>query len=211
MGGALSFNFKLLWRIPVLLVVGASIAFGLINLMQVLIDTGSRGAKKAVSYKLSDPILPPEQIETPDALDVPEYQETQAPPPPPQTAPPPSADADAISLAAPTDGGGLDIDLGAGSGLPPNSEMIPIIRVNPTYPTRAAQRGIEGWVLLEFTVDEEGKVINPKVVGYEPSPIFNSAALRAIRRWRYRPRVVDGVPQIVDGQRFRLRFNLEKD
>ena len=53
---------------------------------------------------------------------------------------------------------------------------------------------IEGWVKLEFTVLEDGSVGDVKVLEAEPGRIFNSAATRAILRWRFKPKVVDGKP-----------------
>jgi protein TonB len=47
-------------------------------------------------------------------------------------------------------------------------------------------------VLLEFTVTPAGRVKNPRVVNSEPPRIFNREAMRAILRWKFKPRVVDG-------------------
>ena len=85
---------------------------------------------------------------------------------------------------------------------------IPIVRVPPVYPQRALDRGVEGWVEVEFTVTEIGGVSDPKVLSAHPSSIFNRAALRAIERWKYEPKVVDGQPVSRPGMRKRLRFEL---
>jgi TonB family protein len=77
----------------------------------------------------------------------------------------------------------------------------------PTYPARARERGTEGWVDLEFTVTRDGATQDAVVRGAEPAGVFDRAALDAVKRWRYEPRVVGGnvVEQRVEA---RLRFRL---
>ena len=53
-----------------------------------------------------------------------------------------------------------------------------------------------------------GTVANPKVIAYEPSTIFNSSAIRAIKKWRYNPKLVEGRPVSRPGIKTRLRFQL---
>jgi protein TonB len=87
---------------------------------------------------------------------------------------------------------------------------IPIVRVEPVYPQRALDRGIEGWVEVEFTVTEVGSFSEPTILRSHPSAIFDRAALRAIERWKYEPKVVDGQPVARPGMRNRFRFELRK-
>jgi protein TonB len=61
------------------------------------------------------------------------------------------------------------------------------------YPRDAAISGIEGWVNVEFTITEVGTVKNPRVIDAEPGRIFNREAIRAILKWKFKPRVVEGV------------------
>jgi len=81
-----------------------------------------------------------------------------------------------------------------GGGMGGLREAIPLVRISPLYPPRALSRRIEGRVKIEFTVSEEGKVINPIVVAAKPKGVFNRAALRAIRKWKFNKRLVDGLP-----------------
>jgi TonB family protein len=80
--------------------------------------------------------------------------------------------------------------------------------VKPDYPKRALERGISGWVDIEFTVTRDGSTREAAVRASEPIGVFDRAALASVARWRYEPRVVDGV--IID-QRVsaRVRFELE--
>ena len=72
-------------------------------------------------------------------------------------------------------------------------DIIPIVVIRPVYPNNAANSGIEGWVKIEFTITESGTVMNPRVVDARPAGVFNRAAIRAILKWKFKPRVIDGV------------------
>ncbi len=73
-----------------------------------------------------------------------------------------------------------------------NSEVIPLVQIQPRYPPQAARRKLSGYVIVEFTIRPDGTVTNPKVVAAEPQRVFDSAALRAIKRWKFKPKLVDG-------------------
>jgi len=80
---------------------------------------------------------------------------------------------------------------GGGGGV---REAVAIRKPPPVYPRKAAKTGQEGWVKVEFTVTTDGKVKDPKVVSSRPRRVFDRSALKAISRWRFRPRTVDGKP-----------------
>ena len=61
----------------------------------------------------------------------------------------------------------------------------PITRANPEYPRRALRRGVEGSVLLEFSVDANGNVVSPRVLESRPRGVFEAAALEAVSKWKY--------------------------
>lgn len=88
-------------------------------------------------------------------------------------------------------------------------DVVPLVRINPDYPQRALSRGIEGWVQVQFTITETGSVTDAVVVASDPPNIFDDAAIKAILRWRYNPKVEDGVPVSRVGMQTILRFNLE--
>ncbi len=95
-------------------------------------------------------------------------------------------------------------------GIPQDTEAFPLVRMEPRYPRRALQRGIEGFVDLEFTISETGNVEDARVVNAEPGHIFDGAALRAIKKWKYKPMVVDGKPVKRHGVTVTLEFELEE-
>ena len=76
------------------------------------------------------------------------------------------------------------------------------------YPRRAAARGIEGYVLLEFTVTKTGAVRDPRVLESKPPGIFDRAAMNASLKFKYKPKVVNGEPIEVSGVRNRITFEL---
>ena len=67
-----------------------------------------------------------------------------------------------------------------------NKAVVPIIRIEPVYPKPAAEQGIEGSVVLSFTINSNGATENIKVVSAEPEAIFNKEAKRALK-WKYTP------------------------
>ena len=73
-------------------------------------------------------------------------------------------------------------------------EAIPLFRIDPDYPRKAARAGKEGWVKIEFTITEHGTVINPVVVEARPRRTFNRSALAAIRKWQFKPKHANGKP-----------------
>ena len=87
-------------------------------------------------------------------------------------------------------------------------DLMPIMTVAPDYPQRALSRGVEGWVIVEFIVDELGRVIAPRVIDAQPTGVFDRSALKAVLRYKYKPRVVNGESLPVHGVRQRIVFEL---
>lgn len=104
-------------------------------------------------------------------------------------------------------GGGLAAELSSGGGV--DRDAVPQVRIQPDYPIGARQKGIEGWVDVQFSVGTDGSVRNAVVVDAEPRSVFDSAALQAVRGWKYSPKIKDGKPVERAGVRVRIRFNLE--
>jgi protein TonB len=90
-----------------------------------------------------------------------------------------------------------------------DTDVIPRVRVNPDYPPQAITRNIEGWVQVRFTVSAIGTVRDAVVVASEPGTTFDDAALKAIARWRYNPRVENGEAVERVGLQTIIRFELE--
>jgi protein TonB len=88
-------------------------------------------------------------------------------------------------------------------------DIIPLVRINPDYPPRALSRGIEGFVIVQFTITAAGMVKDVIVVDAKPKGLFDDAAVRAVGRWRYNPKVVEGVAVERRGVQTMITFQLE--
>ena len=87
------------------------------------------------------------------------------------------------------------------------SDMVPLVQVPPSYPRRAARLQIEGFVTIEFTITQDGNVIEPVIVESEPPNIFDRAALQAIVQWKFEPLMENG--QVVESRaQQRIEFGL---
>lgn len=182
----------------------------LIVVMFKLIDREWEEPEDAERRKIADFNMPDRQIETqydqkkPEKPEKPEVQ-PDIPPPDFQA---PDVSPEAVSVAQPqvnTAVEGINVASFSSDG-----EYLPIVRVEPIYPTRAASRGIEGYVIVEFTVTANGSVRDPIIVEAEPSSIFDRAAERAVLKWKFKPRVVDGTPVEVPGVQTQLTFKLDQ-
>jgi len=98
---------------------------------------------------------------------------------------------------------GLIGDFGSADG-----EFMPLVRVLPIYPQRARQRGLEGWVTLEFTITASGAVQNVRVLESSNS-VFERPAVRAVQKFKYRPRIHNGQPVAVTGVWYKITFKME--
>jgi protein TonB len=100
---------------------------------------------------------------------------------------------------------------GPETGLPSGSDrdVLPLVRVAPDYPPRALAAGTQGWVQVQFSIAPTGAVRDPVVVASEPGSVFDEAALKAIARWRYNPRVEGGQAVERVGLQTVIRFALE--
>lgn len=118
-----------------------------------------------------------------------------------------SVENNVAQLTPTTDVGGAlsKMKMTAGS----DRDIIPLVRINPDYPPRALSRGLQGWVIVQFTITATGTVKDP-IVKDSSNSIFNDAALKAIARWRYNPKVEEGVAVERVGVQTKLVFQLER-
>jgi protein TonB len=192
--------------------LAACITFGLFFLMQSLIlgkdmELGKESGGMIEFVRLKkDSELQEKERTLPDEI----LEEEQPPPPELDLSQSSAPDQVMEEMAFNVDVG---IDLGEGPSLTSgasDSDIVPIVRVLPIYPLRAAERGVEGWVELEFTISATGTVKNPMILANHPSSIFDRAALKAIRKWKYNPKVEDGAAVERPGVQVHLTFELPK-
>ncbi|MEW5248349.1 energy transducer TonB [Microbulbifer sp. 2201CG32-9] len=92
-------------------------------------------------------------------------------------------------------------------------DPLPVFKPAPRYPSTALRRGLEGYVVVEFSIGTAGNVLNPRIVGgYDnagnATDVFNRAALAAVARFKYQPQLEGGEPTVRHGVRNRIRFTL---
>src|SRR5690606_11536201 len=94
-----------------------------------------------------------------------------------------------------------------------DEDIIPLNQVEPVYPTRAAQRKIEGWVQVQFTVTAAGTVdpLTIEVVDADPPGLFDNSAQRATAEMLFSPRIRNGTPVDVPGVQYVWRYMLSKE
>ncbi len=191
--------------------VGAIVTFLLYWLMSALVAAGVNALTDAPQGRIVD------FVRVPDPPQLRTEQPKPEKPPKPEVAPetPPMETTTVKPVGNTVDIGNMDVDaslaVDTAAGLSASDgEYLPIVKVAPQYPSRAQSRGIEGWVLLRFTVTQTGAVIDPEVIDAEPAGVFDNAAKKAVVRFKYKPRVIDGVAQEVPGVEHLITFELEK-
>jgi protein TonB len=122
------------------------------------------------------------------------------------------AGSNVIQVSAPEPAMDTRVKLAGGPGVGgavADAGVVPLVRIQPMYPRSAAEKKIEGWVLLEFTISKKGTVKNARVIDARPKGVFDRSALSAIRKWKYKPKIKDGVAVQTYGVQVKLTFKLE--
>ncbi|GLS27029.1 energy transducer TonB [Marinibactrum halimedae] len=151
----------------------------------------------AVPPPMPKPLPEPKPVKPPEPLEVPDV--------PAQTT---EVDLDPMGLELGEfrhTGNELKPQIGSGAGILMKQVMVP-----PVYPRRALMRGMEGFVDVKFDVTAHGVTKNISVLQAQPEGVFEDAALKAVKRWRYRPRNEDGAPVPTYDLRERISFKIEK-
>jgi len=183
------------------------VTFGLFGLMVSLIESGDRGLDDKADTRLTNILMEDREISDNTKSNKPKKPQQDEPPP---EMPKPELDDveldDSVETIAINFGGDLDIGLSGVSAS--DGEYLPIVKVAPKYPRRAASKGIQGYVILSFTVTKFGTVINPVVIEAKPAGYFERAAKKAVVRFKYKPTIIDGVAIDVPGVKNKIVFKL---
>jgi protein TonB len=192
-------------------VIGVVVTLSLLFVMHLLIATG----KAALTKPRDRANLEFVRVRRNESLNVEDFT-PEKPPKPPETPPEtPPQDMDSVDPNAPTINVAppqvdASTDIGGPGGMNiAEGDYLPIVRVAPVYPARALSRGLEGYVDMQFTVTTTGTVQDP-VVLFSTSSLFERAATRAVLKFKYKPRVVDGLPVEVPGVKTRITFQIEE-
>ena len=198
-------------RLFVGLPIAAVITFLLFMLMQrliltdeVVIEEAGDELRISISEEVEDLQVRQREVTMDDVNDV------EPPPPPPQierqVAEAPSEDMNTIAGEIPE----FDApDLGSGdvSFDVSDRDAQPMVRIPPQYPPRAAERGMEGYCLMQFDVTPDGTPTNIVAVDCSSS-LFERSSVRAVERWRYEPKIQNGNAVWRRGVQTRLDYQL---
>ena len=192
------------------IVVGVIVTLSLLFIMQLLIVTGKQALTKPRDRAQLDFV----RVKRNENLNTEDFTPDKPPPPPevPPETPPQEMDnidpnAPTINIAPPAVLANTKIGGPGGMNIA-EGDYLPIVRVAPVYPARALSRGLEGYVDMSFTVTMAGTVRDP-IVLFSTSSLFERAATRAVLKFKYKPRVVDGVPVDVSNVKTRISFQIE--
>ena len=201
-------------RYSAALIFAAVITFSLFFIMQYLIVSSNYPLDDDVAGYIVDFV----QLEREEIV---QTKKTKPKKPPPPEIPPPEPtapkldkakpNADIVEIAAVPVTTDIEISTSGFSLNTGDSEYLPLVKIQPIYPRRALVRGIEGYVILEFTVTKQGTVKDIKIVESNPkTSIFHNAALKAAEKFKYKPRVVDGQAIEVLGVQNKISFRIER-
>lgn len=210
-------------RLGISVVVGALVTVLLFYIMQALISTGRSVLTEDNIGNLVDFVRVKQQQEL-------QTKERKPKKPPPPDEPPPDVPPTNFNVAVNQSGYSMQdvnmnvqADIGGGGFGISDGEYLPIVKVQPVYPRRALSRGMSGWVIVEFTVTEQGTTSNPVVVencawiktarteeecNDSPNSIFDRAAVKAAEKFKYKPKVIDGEPVATAGVQNKITFEL---
>lgn len=189
--------------------LAAVVTASLVFLMHVLIQTNIKPPQEGKRYKVPDIVMPEREITTeydtskpdrPDEVDepppeMPEFDQVQ-----------PELTNEGPTISGPK----LDKPKIAGpGGIGGDGEYIPITKVQPQYPSRAASRGIEGYCTVIYTVTEIGTTEDIREHDC-PESVFLRASIKAASKFKYKPRVIDGKAIKVHDVANKFTFELAK-
>jgi periplasmic protein TonB len=154
---------------------------------------------------LSD-IVPPMQADTPAPTASSFVQQIQPPPPPGLSRP-------TGAITIPTRPG-AGLGTGTGDGFRNLFDLasldqppVPRVQIRPNYPLEMSRAGINGEVVVGLVIDSEGNVRNPYIISSTHRE-FESEALRAISRWKFKPGRKNGVDVSTRNVRLPIVFNM---
>ena len=187
--------------------IGAAVTFGLLFIMQYMIASGQNAVGNDGAFRIVDFV----RVERNEVIE----KKKEKPDKPPEPDVQPEMPEPQISnfestlriamVAAPVTMNSTIGDLGFGVS---DGEYLPIVKVQPIYPPRAAARGVEGYVVVQYTVTTTGDTRDVIVIE-STSSLFDRAAIESAQKYKYKPRVIDGTPIEVAGVTTMIIFELE--
>lgn len=205
-------DHRFLLRLSLTLLIGVVIAGLLTLFMHMLIKFSQHELDESTKANFLDFVRVKREERSERKKTKPQRPETKDTPPAPPTpqAQQDSASDSGLQVSVPTVDTSMNVDVGGigiGTG---DGEYLPIVKVAPAYPLKAAATGKEGSCLVEYTVTTTGATRDVTVVdGFCPK-IFMRASIQAAKKFKYKPRVVGGEAIEVPNVRNRFDYTLDK-
>ncbi len=203
-------------RYPFAIGAAFAVTTGIFFGMQLLIaDSGGELKDRAKSPPIEMVRVKRDTPPVEKKRELPQKPKTSDEPPPPQmemSDPGAPGATVAVPIATPTPQANLNLRAGPNLGAAPvgDSSATPLVRVQPQIPRKARMEGITGSAMVRFDIGPTGRTENVQVIDEEPLGYgFGNAALRAVKRWKYRPKVIDGAAVIQKGLQVRLSFKVD--
>lgn len=194
------------------IIIGAALAFvvtvGLFVIMFTLIKSANHKIDDEAATKIADFSMPDVDIDVVTDVKVEKPDEPEEPPPELDT--PVITDIQVDTALNINFSPKVSVKIGAGGMSASDGEYLPIVKVAPIYPNRANSRGIEGYCIVEYTVTTTGATKDATAVDCQPSGYFERASVKAAGKFKYKPRVSDGVPIEVAGVQNKFTYELQK-
>lgn len=204
-------------RLFLALPLAGALGLALFSFMAWMVDNGhQRSPDNSETLSFNMMMVEQEQEVQRRQRAVPEKPEMPEPPPEAKTSQsqaevtPLNSMSSLPSLDLNTSVDGLAINAPTFSDFGSNQQAMPLYRVEPRYPAKALKRGAEGHVIMSFTIDETGRPVDIQVTDANPRRMFEREAMRALKKWKYQPKVVDGKAIAQVGQTVKLEFKLAK-
>ena len=197
------------YRVGVSAVLGVLVTLSLVFVMFKLIDSGNKDMDEQPAYKIPDFLhVERERTENNKMTEVDKPDEPEEMPDIPEEQIEFEAPENVVNMAAPKAGGNLSI---GNSGFARDSDYIPVYVPQPQYPRRAQTRGKEGYAVVRVIITTVGGVRDPVMVEEYPEGWgFGRSAVKAAKKLKYNPRVVDGVAEEVPNVLYKFTFQLAK-
>lgn len=198
-------------RLLVMALLGVVVAGFLTWFMYVLIQFGEKTVDESARVHLLDFVRLKREESSVKKERRAERPKTAEAPPAPATPDmsDASSDVDAIGISDLPAQMDMTVDVGMGAGIS-EGEFLPIVKVAPVYPQSAANRGIEGECMVEYTVTTTGATKDIRVVDDKCTYSgFRKPSIAAATRFKYKPRIING--EAVEVQRVKNNFIFKLD
>jgi protein TonB len=198
-------------RIPLAMIAGIAIAGALTLFMHILIESSQHELDESTKANFLDFVRVKREENSQRKKPKPTRPETKQAPPTtaaPQTEQQNMSDS-LLAVPIPSASQSINVELGGIGISTGDGEYLPIVKVAPAYPIKAAAESVEGECTVEYTVTVTGATKDIKIVPGLCERVFFRASIAAAKKFKYKPRVINGEAIEVPNVKNRFEFTLE--